>query len=53
MLVTHDVGEAMRLADEVAVMDVGRVVQRGTPREIREAPAPGFVADFLAAAAPE
>jgi osmoprotectant transport system ATP-binding protein len=50
LLVTHDVGEAMRLADTIAVMDAGRVLQRGAPREIREAPTPGFVADFLAAA---
>jgi osmoprotectant transport system ATP-binding protein len=52
VLVTHDVPEALRLADEVAVMDRGRVVQRGTPREIRDAPEPGFVRDFVAAAVP-
>ena len=52
VLVTHDVPEALRLADEVAVMDRGRVVQRGTPREIREAPQAGFVRDFVAAALP-
>jgi osmoprotectant transport system ATP-binding protein len=52
VLVTHDVPEALRLADEIAVMDRGRVVQRGTPREIRDAPQPGFVRDFVAAAIP-
>jgi osmoprotectant transport system ATP-binding protein len=52
VLVTHDVPEALRLGDEVAVMDRGRVAQRGTPREIREAPQPGFVRDFVAAALP-
>ncbi len=52
MLVTHDVPEALRLGHEVAVMDRGRVVQRAAPREMREAPAPGFVRDFLAAALP-
>ena len=52
LLVTHDVPEAMRLADEVAVMDGGRVLQRGTPAEILAAPALGFVAEFLAAASP-
>jgi osmoprotectant transport system ATP-binding protein len=52
VIVTHDVPEALRLADEVAVMDRGRVVQRGTPREIREAPQAGFVRDFVAAALP-
>jgi osmoprotectant transport system ATP-binding protein len=50
VLVTHDVPEALRLADEVAVMDAGRIAQRGRPREIREAPAPGFVRDFVRAA---
>jgi osmoprotectant transport system ATP-binding protein len=52
VLVTHDVPEALRLADEVAVMDGGRVLQRGTPREIREEPGPGFVHDFVTAALP-
>jgi osmoprotectant transport system ATP-binding protein len=52
LLVTHDVPEAFRLGDEVAVMDRGRVVQRGTPAQLRESPRPGFVADFIAAALP-
>jgi osmoprotectant transport system ATP-binding protein len=52
VLVTHDVPEAFRLGDEVAVMDRGRVLQRGAPAELREAPQPGFVAEFIAAAQP-
>ncbi|HEV8255151.1 MAG TPA: ATP-binding cassette domain-containing protein [Vicinamibacteria bacterium] len=52
VLVTHDVPEALRLADEVAVMDRGRVVQQGPPREIKESPRPGFVQSFVAAALP-
>jgi osmoprotectant transport system ATP-binding protein len=50
LLVTHDVREALRLADEVAVMHAGRVLQRATPSELREAPEPGFVRDFVEAA---
>jgi osmoprotectant transport system ATP-binding protein len=52
VLVTHDVPEALRLADEVAVMDAGRILQRATPGELRERPAPGFVRDLLTAALP-
>jgi osmoprotectant transport system ATP-binding protein len=52
VLVTHDVAEALRLADEVAVMDRGRVVARARPEELRAWPEPGFVRDFLAAALP-
>jgi osmoprotectant transport system ATP-binding protein len=52
VLVTHDVPEALRLADEIAVLDRGRVIQQGTPDEIRRAPRPGFVQEFLAAALP-
>ncbi len=50
VLVTHDVPEALRLGDTVAVMDAGRVLQRGSPREIREQPQDGFVRDFVNAA---
>jgi osmoprotectant transport system ATP-binding protein len=52
VLVTHDVPEALRLADEVAVMDLGRIAQRGTPESVRDHPQPGFVADFVRAALP-
>jgi osmoprotectant transport system ATP-binding protein len=52
VLVTHDVAEALRLGDRIAVMHAGRVVQEGAAREIRERPQAGFVSDFLAAALP-
>jgi osmoprotectant transport system ATP-binding protein len=52
VLVTHDVPEAMRLGDRIAVMDRGRVLQAGTPAEVRSAPEPTFVRPFLEAALP-
>ena len=52
VLVTHDVPEALRLADDVVVLDRGRVAQQGPPVEIRSAPRAGFVQEFLAAALP-
>jgi osmoprotectant transport system ATP-binding protein len=50
VLVTHDVAEALRLGDHVAVMNRGRVVQAGLPAEIRSRPEPSFVRPFLEAA---
>ncbi len=47
MLVTHDMEEAMRLGDRVAVMDGGRLVQHGTPAEIITRPATDFVANMV------
>ena len=47
VLVTHDVEEAFRLADRVAVLNDGTVAQIGTPNEIRTAPASPFVASFI------
>lgn len=47
ILVTHDREEALDLADFVAVMDEGRIVQVGTPREIYESPATPWVASFV------
>jgi molybdate transport system ATP-binding protein len=49
LLVTHDFAEAAQLGDEVAVIDQGRVVQRGTAAELSTRPASAFVADFVGA----
>jgi len=45
--VTHDQKEALSMADRVAVMDRGRVVQIGRPEEVYDRPRSRFVADFL------
>ena len=45
--VTHDQTEALTFADRVVVMDAGRVVQHGTPRELFEDPADPFVGRFI------
>ncbi len=45
--VTHDQAEAMALADRIAVMDQGAIVQIGPPLEVYRAPRTTFVADFL------
>jgi len=45
--VTHDQGEALALGDLVVVMNLGRVAQVGTPREVYERPADRFVAGFV------
>ena len=49
VLVTHDFAEAATLAGDVAVLEHGHVVQRGTPRELAASPASAFVADFTGA----
>ncbi|MFC0552933.1 ABC transporter ATP-binding protein [Planotetraspora thailandica] len=47
ILVTHDQEEALQLADQMVILDSGRVAQAGHPREIFPAPASRFVATFL------
>ena len=47
VLVTHDQDEAMSMADRIAVMDAGRIVQCGPPREIYDRPVSRFVARFV------
>jgi spermidine/putrescine transport system ATP-binding protein len=50
VFVTHDQEEALELSDRVAVMNQGRLIQCGTPREVYESPETEFVADFLGVA---
>ena len=45
--VTHDQKEALSVADRIAVMNAGRIVQVGTPAELYHKPASSFVADFI------
>jgi spermidine/putrescine transport system ATP-binding protein len=47
--VTHDQEEAMTMADQIAVMNSGRIEQLGTPTELYETPATAYVASFLGA----
>jgi putrescine transport system ATP-binding protein len=47
VVVTHDQAEAMAIADRIGVMERGRIVQAGGPREVYERPASRFVAEFL------
>src|SRR5256714_6892956 len=50
LYVTHDQEEALTMSDRLAVMNAGKIVQIGTPREVYEDPADTYVADFLGAA---
>jgi putrescine transport system ATP-binding protein len=47
VMVTHDQEEAMTMANRIAVMSKGRVLQVGSPEEVYEHPANRFVADFI------
>ncbi|SLN61112.1 ABC transporter ATP-binding protein [Oceanibacterium hippocampi] len=47
VFVTHDQGEALSMADRVAVFNEGRIVQVGAPAEIYRRPRTRFVADFV------
>jgi putrescine transport system ATP-binding protein len=47
LMVTHDQDEAMTMADRIAVMDRGRIVQLATPAELYERPKTRFVAEFV------
>ena len=47
LLVTHDLGEAARMADEIVVMRAGRVEQRGPMGALRSAPASDYVRELV------
>lgn len=48
VFVSHDLDEAFKLGDRIAIMEGGRIVQSGTPQEIYSNPASEYVADFVA-----
>lgn len=48
IFVSHDLDEAFKLGERIAIMEGGRIVQIGTPREIFSNPASEYVADFVA-----
>lgn len=50
VFVTHDQEEALAMSDLIAVMDRGRIVQIGTPKEIYARPVSAFAADFVGSA---
>ena len=47
VLVTHDIDEALRLADHLVLMDHGEVIQQGTPLELLTHPQNDFVREFF------
>ncbi len=47
VFISHDLDEAMRIGDRIAIMDGGRVVQVGTPEEILQNPADDYVRAFF------
>ena len=48
LFVSHDLDEAFKLGNRIAIMEGGRIVQSGTPRQIFQSPANDYVADFVA-----
>ena len=48
IFVSHDLDEAFKLGNRIAILEGGRIVQAGTPRDIFSAPANAYVADFVA-----
>jgi len=50
VFVTHDLAEAVKLGDRIAILRAGRVVQAGTPAEIVDHPADDYVARFVSVA---
>ncbi|MDI7860816.1 choline ABC transporter ATP-binding protein [Rhizobiaceae bacterium n13] len=47
LFVSHDLDEAFRIGNRIAIMEGGRIIQCGTPQEIVKNPADQYVADFV------
>lgn len=53
VFVTHDMQEAMKLADRMCLMNMGKIEQIGTPEEILQQPANDFVQNFIKTGLPD
>jgi glycine betaine/proline transport system ATP-binding protein len=47
VFITHDLNEALKLGDHIAIMRDGKIIQLGTPQEIVTSPADDYVAEFV------
>ncbi len=47
VFVTHDIQEALKMGDRIAILNNGELIQQGTPKAILEQPANTFVAEFM------
>ncbi len=47
LFVSHDLDEALKIGDRISILEGGRIVQTGTPRQIIETPADDYVAEFV------
>ena len=47
LYVTHNLSDAFSLADRLAIMNEGKIIQVDTPQNIRENPVDDFVKDFM------
>jgi len=52
IFVSHDLDEALKIGDRISILEGGRIVQTGTPRQILETPADDYVAEFVRHANP-
>jgi glycine betaine/proline transport system ATP-binding protein len=52
LFVTHDLDEALKLGDHIAIMKDGQIIQIGTPEEVITEPSDGYVAEFVQDASP-
>lgn len=52
IFVTHDLHEALKLGDRIAIMRDGEIIQEGTPEEVITAPVDSYVQDFVQDASP-
>ena len=49
VFITHDIDEAVKVGQRISILNGGRLVQTGTPNDLRQNPADDYVAQFMRA----